>query len=396
MRVNIPRFFLIALLLLPAGLARAQMPGMEPPPVVAAHPEERPIEEWEEFAGRFEAIERVEIRSRVNGYLDTVHFRDGQMVQQGDLLFTIDQRPFQAAVREAEAQLRSAQNRLALTTKELSRSSELAKQGYASKQNLDIKTQEKQAAAADAEAAKARLEQAKLDLEYTEIRSPIAGRVSQKMVDAGNLVTGGMMGASLLTTVVSLNPIHFYFDVDEQTYLRYAHNTDPKIKSGEKELQKSVELALADSKTYDIKGVIDFFDTNLDPRTGTLRVRAKFDNDSYTLVPGMFGRARVRSGDAYTGLVIPDQAVGVDQSRNYVLTIGPNNIVASKTITLGSVTNGLRVIKSGLTKDDVVIVKGIQMLRDGIPVTPDIKTIEEIMAPPPAASPQAAAAHGEH
>lgn len=352
---------------------------MPPPPaVVATHPFVQRIEEWEKFSGRFEAVEKVEIRSRVSGYLQEVHFKDGQMVNQGDVLFTIDQRPFQASVREAEAQLRSAQNRLTLAKKELERNEELAQQGYASRQSLDIKTQEQQTSASEVEAARARLEQAKLDLDFTAVKSPIAGRVSRRMVDAGNLVSGGMSGATHLTTVMALDPIHFYFDVDEQTYLKYARATDSKIKSGADALDSPVEVALSDSREYTIRGRLDFFDTNLNDRTGTLRMRAVFDNPDLTLIPGMFGRVRLRGGDAYDGLVVPDEAIGVDQNRTYVLTVGADNIVVSKNVALGPVIDGRRVIAHGVGPDDLVIVKGIQMLRDGMPVTPDVQTIDTL------------------
>lgn len=375
----------LALALLPLGGckgkdAQAQEHGAMPPPpaVVATHPFVQRIEEWEKFSGRFEAVEKVEIRSRVSGYLQEVHFKDGQMVNQGDVLFTIDQRPFQASVREAEAQLRSAQNRLTLAKKELERNEELAQQGYASRQSLDIKTQEQQTSASEVEAARARLEQAKLDLDFTAVKSPIAGRVSRRMVDAGNLVSGGMSGATHLTTVMALDPIHFYFDVDEQTYLKYARATDSKIKSGADALDSPVEVALSDSREYTIRGRLDFFDTNLNDRTGTLRMRAVFDNPDLTLIPGMFGRVRLRGGDAYDGLVVPDEAIGVDQNRTYVLTVGADNIVVSKNVALGPVIDGRRVIAHGVGPDDLVIVKGIQMLRDGMPVTPDVQTIDTL------------------
>jgi len=365
--------------------------GMPPPPaVIAVNPVLQTIEEWEKFSGRFEAMEKVEIRSRVSGYLQEVHFKDGQMVNKGDVLFTIDPRPFQASVREAEAQLRSAQNRQTLAKKELQRNEELAQQGYASKQSLDIKTQEQQTATSEVEAARARMEQTKLDLEFTKVKSPITGRVSRRMVDVGNLVTGGTNGTTHLTTVMALDPIHFYFDVDEQTYLKYARTIDSTVKSGSAELDNPVEIALSDSKIYSVIGKLDFFDTNLDSQTGTLRMRAVFDNPDYMLIPGMFGRARLRGGEKYEAIVVPDEALGLDQSRIFVMTVGEGNIVASKNVTLGPVVDGRRVITHGLTTDDVVIVKGIQMLRDGMPVSPEIKTMDALVPPEPAAIAQPA------
>lgn len=355
--------------------APAEQPAHKGPPVVAAQPLIKSVGEWTEFTGRFEAQAKVEVRARVNGYLEKIHFIDGQIVNEGDLLFTIDQRPFQAALKEAEAQVNSAQNRLTLATKELDRSDELAKQGYASKQSLDVKFEGKQSATADLEAAKARLDQAKLDLAYTQIRAPFKGRVSRHMVDIGNLVNGGASGSTLLTTIVSLDPIYFYFDVDEQTYLKFTRASSTDIKSGQTRINMPVQIALADSKDYEFQGTLDFVDTTLNAQTGTVRARATFKNTDYTLVPGMFGRARIQSGSTDAATLIPDEAVGVDQTQTYVLTLGPDNTVVSKTVKLGSKAEGMRIIHSGLTPEDKVIIKGVQMLRDGMPVTPEITTL---------------------
>lgn len=346
------------------------------PKVTAALPLIKEVSEWEEFTGRFEAAAKVEIRARVSGYLDQIHFKDGQTVKQGDILFTIDPRPFEAAVREAEASLNSAQNALSLATKELARSEELTKQGYASKQTLDMKLEGKQSGAADVAAARARLEQAKLDLEFTQVTAPISGRISRHMVDTGNLVTGGAMGSTMLTTIVALDPIHFYFDIDEQTYLKYSRLESPEVKSGTTDYSRPVQVALADSANYEFQGVMDFVDTTLDPQTGTVRARATFANTDYTLVPGMFGRARIRGNEKETATLIPDEAVGVDQTRNFVHVLGENNMIATKNITLGGLTEGLRVVEDGLTASDKVVIKGIQMLREGMPVTPEMVMIE--------------------
>lgn len=346
------------------------------PKVTAALPLIKEVSEWEEFTGRFEAAAKVEIRARVSGYLDQIHFKDGHTVKQGDVLFTIDPRPFESAVREAEASLNSAQNALSLATKELARSEELTKQGYASKQTLDMKLEGKQTGAANVEAARARLEQAKLDLEFTQVTAPISGRISRHMVDTGNLVMGGAMGSTMLTTIVALDPIHFYFDIDEQTYLKYSRLESPEVKSGATDYSRPVQVALADSANYEFQGVMDFVDTTLDPQTGTVRARATFANTDYTLVPGMFGRARIRGNETETATLIPDEAVGVDQTRNFVYVLGENNMIATKNITLGGLAEGLRIVEDGLTASDKVVIKGIQMLRDGMPVTPEMVTIE--------------------
>ncbi|MGZ9096966.1 MAG: efflux RND transporter periplasmic adaptor subunit [Micavibrio sp.] len=418
MTVNIVKTVFFSVLLSVAGLSlagckdKAQAKTDSPPAAVqqgpkvtAALPLIKEVSEWEEFTGRFEAAAKVEIRARVSGYLDQIHFKDGQTVKQGDILFTIDPRPFESAVREAEASLNSAQNALSLATKELARSAELTKQGYASKQTLDTKLEGKQSGAADVAAARARLEQAKLDLEFTQVTAPISGRISRHMVDTGNLVTGGAQGATMLTTIVTLDPIHFYFDIDEQTYLKYSRLESPDVKSGTTDYSRPVQVALADSANYEFQGVMDFVDTTLDPQTGTVRARATFANTDYTLVPGMFGRARIRGNEKETATLIPDEAVGVDQTRNFVYVLDENNMIATKNITLGGLTEGLRIIEGGLTASDKVVIKGIQMLREGMPVTPEMVTIEaktdapiiskQIPAPAPVTEEPAPSAEGQ-
>lgn len=361
------------------GSAHAEAPAapaMAGPKVTATLPVIKEVGQWEEFTGRFEAAAKVEIRSRVSGYLDQIHFKDGQTVKQGDLLFTIDQRPFQAAVREAEASLKSAQNGLNLATKELARSEELTKQGYSSKQTLDTKIESKQTGLANVDAARARLEQAKLDLEFTQVRAPFSGRISRHMVDVGNLVSGGAQGATLLTTVVALDPIYFYFDIDEQTYLRYSRGETSDVKSGASEFIRPVQLALTDSNNYEFAGTLDFVDTTLNEQTGTVRGRATFQNADYTLVPGMFGRARIQGTGRKVTTLIPDEAVGVDQTRNFVYVLTENNMIGTKSVKLGGMAEGLRIVNSGLEPTDKVVFKGIQMLREGMPVTPEMTQVQ--------------------
>lgn len=353
--------------------------GMPPPPAVTvAVPLSKDVQEWDDFTGRFEAVERVEIRARVSGYLQEIHFKDGDLVNKGDLLFTIDQRPFEATLKEAEAALNSAKSRLDLAAKELNRASQLSKQGFATKQTLDQRTEEKQSAAEAVDAAQARLEQAKLDIEYSRIAAPISGRISRALIDVGNLVDGGMQTATMLTTIVSLDPIHFYFDVDEQTYLKYARMASAGERPSSRATANPVYVALADSDKYDYAGKMDFVDNAIDPATGTMRGRAIFDNPDYTIIPGMFGRARIMGSGSYKALLIPDEAVGVDQSRNFVFTVTPENMVASKTVTLGPKVEGLRAVKSGLDGTEKIIIAGLQMLRDGMPVTPELKTIQSV------------------
>ncbi len=347
-----------------------------PPPVSVAVPIKKEVKEWDSFTGRFEAMEKVDIRSRVSGYLETVHFKDGDIVEKGAVLFTIDPRPFDSAVREAEAALKSAENRRTLSNTEFARAQKLNEQGFASKQILDQRRENKQTSAADVEAAKARLEQAKLDREYATITAPISGRISRTLVDEGNLVTGGTQGATILTNIVSLNPIHFYFDVDEQTYLKYARLAASGERPSSRQTQNPVYVELADNKVYDDVGYIDFVDNALNESSGTMRGRALFENPSYTLVPGMFGRARILGSGSYNAILIPDEAVGSDQSRNFVYIVDDKNTIATKNITLGPMVEGLRVVRQGLKGDERVVISGVQMLGDGMPVTPEVKKIE--------------------
>jgi RND family efflux transporter MFP subunit len=346
-----------------------------PPPVSVAVPVKKEVKEWDSFTGRFEAKEKVEVRSRVSGYLEKVHFKDGDIVEKGAVLFTIDPRPFDASVREAEAALKSAENRRALANTEFARAQKLNEQGFASKQILDQRRESKQTSSADVEAAKARLEQAKLDREYATIKAPITGRISRTLIDEGNLVTGGTQGASVLTNIVSLNPIYFYFDVDEQTYLKYARLAASGERPSSRQNPNPVHVELADSQTYDYIGYMDFVDNALNESSGTMRGRAVFENPNYTLVPGMFGRARILGSGSYNAILIPDEAVGSDQSRNFVYVVGDKNMITTKNITLGPMIEGLRVVRSGLKGDEKVVINGVQMLRDGMPVTPEMKTI---------------------
>lgn len=342
-----------------------------PPPTVSyALPAKKEIQQWDEFSGRFEAVDKVEIRPRVGGYLQKIHFKDGDTIKKGDILFTIDQRPFQNALRESQAAVASAQNKLNLAKAEFQRAEKLSTQGFASKQLLDERIESRQSASSDLEAARAKLEQAKLDLDFSTVTSPINGRISQSMIDEGNLITVG--ADTPLTTIVSTTPIHFYFDIDEQTYLKYANNIKEAAPNTPDKPDTIVQIALANSDIYNLNGTIDFIDNALNEKTGTLRGRAIINNEDGTILAGMFGRARIQSSKKINAILIPDEAVGIDQSRNFVLTIGEGNIIQTKPVTLGTTHEGMRIVQTGLTGDEKVIVSGIPMLQEGMPVAPQL------------------------
>jgi RND family efflux transporter MFP subunit len=382
-RVDVHRAVALVLAIaLPAGLAgcdqqgqaNPQQPkgGPTPPGVAVSQPVQREIVEWDEYTGRFDAVETVEVRARVSGYLEKVHFRDGQMIKEGDPLFTIDKRPFQNAVDQARANLAQARANLAFAEADLNRGSQLVRDRTITEQTFDQRTQAQRSATASVAANEAQVRQAELELQFTELRAPVSGRIGDRRVSPGNLVTGGALatGTTLLATIVSLDPIRFEFTFDEASYLRYERI------SGAKEMTDragglSVELKLIDEKDFTHRGTMDFVDNVIDRSTGTIRGRAVFPNPSVVLTPGMFGRIRVPGSPPYQALLVPDAAIGTEQIRKFVMVVGPDDVAAAKYVTLGAlVEDNLRVIKDGLKPDDRVIVNGLMRARPGQKVTP--------------------------
>jgi RND family efflux transporter MFP subunit len=359
-----------------ASCGEGQKQAAPPPPTVTvATPVKRTLFDYDEYVGRFVAIDSVEIRARVSGYLDKVHFKDGQMVKKGDLLFTIDKRSFQNAVDQARAALTQANSNLAYTKSDLERGQSLVAQKTITEQTFEQRSQAFRNAQASVSGAEAALRQSELDLEYTELRAPIDGRIGDRRVSPGNLVTGGTAGnTTLLATIVSTDPVHFEFTFDEASYLRYERlakdGRDVASRGGGVE----VALKLIDEADYAHTGRMDFVNNVIDSGTGTMRARATFDNPNGVFTPGMFARVRVPASPPYEALLLPASAIGSEQTRKYVLVVGADNKVAQRVVTQGQTTSDdLQVIKTGIGPDDRVIVDGLMRARPGLPVTPQVK-----------------------
>lgn len=349
--------------------ALAQQPGAAPPAVTVAQPLRRQITEWDEHLARLEPSARVELRARVSGQVAAVHFRDGQVVRQGDLLFTLDRRPFEIAVDSARAELARAQAQAVLAQQEVDRTLPLISNRIAPMAQLDARRAALAEAVAQRDAAQAALRKAQLDLEWSEIRAPIGGRISDRRVDAGNLVQAG---ETLLTTILQIDPIYAVFDAPEADYLRLARlarsgarPSDQPARAGQ---GNPVEIRLADEEGWDRQGRMDFTDVALDPRSGTVRARAVLANPDLFLTPGVFARLRLRTG-ASDSLLLPDAAVAADQAERMVLTVAQDGMVVPKPVSLGPLVDGLRVIRSGLAPQDRVVVAGLHLARPGSRVT---------------------------
>jgi RND family efflux transporter MFP subunit len=362
---------LLAALLAGCNQSQQQAKGPPAPAVTVAKPVQRTVVDQDEYVGRFVAVNSVEIRSRLSGYLSEIHFKDGQMVKQGDLLFTIDRRPFEIALEQMRANLAQARANLAFAEGDLQRGQSLLSNKTITEQAYDQRTQAKSVAESAVKAQEAMVNSAELDLDqYSEIRSPIDGRIGDRRVAVGNLVTGGAgAGNTLLATVVSVDPIRFEFTFDEQSYLRYVRYASASKEVAALNGNVPVTLELIDEHDFKHKGKIDFVDNAINTSTGTIRGRAVFDNADGLFTPGMFGRLRVPGSPPYTALLVPDAAIGSEQVRKYVLVVDDAGMVHQKYVTLGQLDGGLRVIKDGLDANDRVIVDGLMRARAGIKVT---------------------------
>jgi len=379
----------LATLLASCGESPQKKAGGPPPPAVTvAKPVKRSVFDYDEYVGRFVAVNRVEVRARVSGYLDGVHFKDGQKVKQGDLLFTIDKRPFQNTLDQARANLTLANSNLAYTKADYERGQQLAKEKTITEQAFQQRSQAFRNAEAAVAAAQAAVRQAELDLQFTELRAPINGRIGDRRVSPGNLVTGGSGGnTTLLATIVSTDPIHFEFTYDEASLLRYERMATRDHDMASREGGVPVALKLIDDKDFVHKGRMDFVDNVIDVATGTIRARAVFVNPDGLFTPGMFARVRVVASPPYEALLVPDVAIGSEQTRKFVYTVDDKGIARPKYVTLGQLSGNLRVIKSGLAADDVVIVNGMARVRPGLKVRP-----QEQNGPPGGAGANAGAA----
>lgn len=340
----------------PAGAQDAQLPA-----VTVAKPVVRDVIDADEFIGRFQAVDEVSVRSRVGGYLDQVFFTDGALVNKGDKLFVIDQRPFRLALSQAEASLASAQSTLGFAEAQFKRTESLTGTGTLSISKLDDDRRALLAAQANIRGAEAAVDRARLDLEYTTITAPLSGRVDRRWISPGNLVQAD---ETVLTTIVSLDPIDFYFDVDERRLLSYARTARERgsaLQEGAGAL--SVLVTIADATEPPFEGKLDFSENRVDTQTGTMRLRARFSNPNFTLQPGLFGRVEVEGSNTYQAILIPDEAIAADQNERVVYVVGEDGSVATKPVRLGPRLHGYRVIRSGLTGEETIIVNGIMRAR---------------------------------
>jgi RND family efflux transporter MFP subunit len=334
--------------------------------VVVATPTAKTITEWDEYPGRVAPVQSVEIRARVDGYLQSVNFRDGATVEKGTVLFVIDPRPYRATLKAAEAGLAQAQARVETSTVLLRRVQAIKESGAVSQDTLDTRLQDNLTAQADLQSARAAVESARLNMNWTQVRAPISGRLSRRLVDPGELVQGSTAGSTLLTTIVSETPVYFYFTVDEQAAVRYARIW---VRAGG-EPSEVIPAELIDESGTQHEGHIDFVDNRIDEQSGTRELRAIFPNDDGQLIPGMFGTVRIPNGLPHEALLIPDRAIMADQMIQFVFVVGDEDLVERRTVQLGPVIEGLRLIRDGLAPGDRVIIEGTQRARPGAPVTP--------------------------
>jgi len=347
------------------------MAAPPPPTVTVAAPLQREVTEWDDYVGRFEPSRSVEVRPRVSGAVVAIHFTDGQIVKAGQPLFTIDPRPYAAALAEARAGIATANSDLALARADYERALKLVDVDAVSKSEVDRLKARVQAASAGLAAAQARVRARELDMEFTVIRAPIGGRISDRKIDVGNLVAAGEgANATLLTTINALDPIYFSFDGSEALFL--------KAKRAGAGPASPVEIRLQDEGDYRWKGKLDFTDNGLDQKSGTIRGRAVLSNPALFLTPGMFGNMRLASGGTTSAMMVPDTAIVTDQARKTVLVVGKDGTVSSKAVLLGPVVDGLRVIRGGLTPADRVVITGTQMAMPGTKVQTLVGTIKPV------------------
>lgn len=374
-RASLLLIFLAAHALSGCDSKPAAGPPPSPPAVTVAKPIPKTVAEWDEYTGRFVALETVEVRARVSGFIDSVKFREGQIVRKDDLLFIIDQRPYKIAVEQAKADLDRAKAKLEIASLDVRRATPLLQSQTVTEREFDTRKATERDAAAQVAAAEAVLKQAELNLEWTEVRAPIAGRISDRRVDAGNLVTGGQTGATLLTLIVSTDPIHFVFDGTEVDFLHYLRLASDGVRKSSRDAQNPVSVRLADETEYKHYGKMDFVDNVINEKTGTIRGRAIFENKDGLFTPGNFGRLRLFGGER-EALLIPDSAIVSDQSRKIVYVVADDGMVSMKTVELGPIVEGLRLIRQGIAATDRVVIEGLQRARPGQKVKAEDGKIE--------------------
>ncbi len=359
-RMEIPLALIAALVL--AACKEEAPPPPQAPPVTVAAALSREITEFDEFTGRVAAVNPVEVRPRVSGFVMRAAFQEGAEVRRGDVLFEIDPRPYQDDVARAAAELERARTRLAQTASEAERASRLVAVEAISREEAESRTSSRGEALAAVNAAQAALRNARLNLEWTRVRAPISGRVSRAEITPGNLVQAG---SSLLTTMVSMDPVYVYFDGDEQAYLRSTGLAGGNAKV-------PVLMGLANEEGHPHRGTMDFVDNRLDPATGTIRARAVFPNPDRRLTPGLFARLRLEGSRAYTAVLVRDEAIGTDQDRKFVLVVGADGTAQYRGVTLGPIVDGLRVVRTGLQPGERIVINGLQRVRPGSKVQPTV------------------------
>lgn len=382
MRVVLPAGPAVALVLLAAGCGGAGDAGEPPAPAVTvARPLVREIVEWDEYTGRIQALDSVEVRPRVSGYVHSIHFADGAMVKEGDLLFVIDPRPYEATLKQAEAEVQVAEARLVRARSEGARAERLLGARVMATEEAERREASLHEASASVASARAAVDAAALDVEFTRVVAPIAGRAGRHLVDEGNLVTGGATNATLLTTIVSLDPVHCYFDADERQYLKYSRLAQSGERRSSRDVNNPVEVGLADETGFPHRGWMDFVDNQLDAGTGTILGRAVVPNPALLLSPGLFVRVRIPGSSRHAATLVPDAAIASDLDQKFVWVVDAENRAQYRRVTLGPLHEGLRIVREGVGPDDRVVVAGVQRVRAGAVLAPEERPIE---APPAA------------
>jgi RND family efflux transporter MFP subunit len=351
-------------------------PAPPPPKVKVVQPVAREITEWDEYTARLDAVDSIEVRPRVSGYLQSIHFQDGAIVKKGDLLFLIDPRPYEAALHRAVAEVELAKSRLTLTQKNFVRAKDLLASHAISQEESDIRESNLRQAEASVAEAQAALDAAVLDVEFTHVSAPVGGRVGRKLVTEGNLINGGVgTQGTLLTTIVSLDPIYAYFDADEGSLLKYSRLAQTGQRPSSREYKNPVHVGLADEDGFPHAGVMDFVDNQIDRGTGTIIGRALLPNPDLSLIPGLFARLQLPGSGQYRAILVPDEAIGSDQSQKFVYVVDGDSKAQYRTVKTGPLVDGLRVVREGVTPEDWVVVAGLQRVRPGAKVDAERETI---------------------
>jgi len=362
--------------------------ALPPPVVTVSYLLERDVIDCNNFTGRTAAVEAVKVRARVWGYLNKINFREGALVRKDDVLFEIDPRTYQAAVDQAAARLTLAEAQLAQNASEAVRNTTLRAKGVVNQEDLDRSLTARATAAASVDSARADLKRAQLDLDFTRVKAPIAGQISRALVTVGNLVESGEMGGTLLTSIVSVDPMYVYFDVDDLTFTQVNRLTgEPAVDAAGSPVLPPVQLGLAAEQGYPHNGTINFVDNQVDPSTGTMRMRGVFPNKDRALTPGLFARVRVPLGGPHKALLVTDRAIDTDQGQKVVYVVNPDKVVEKRPVRLGRLHDGLREIEAGVKAGEQVIVDGIQRVRGGVTVEPKLVEMPSFQAARPTAVP---------